>query len=404
MRLNSEPVAIADMLAHAKGRVILGVSNGTLFRSVGIEEVAREEMLESGRLQAVFSMPPGMAYPTTMIATSLLVLDHKGARRSNVRFIDLSNERFASKTARGRMEAREEHSWVEILDADPYSWDADLELVDHDGQGWDACVIDVPLDEIRGQGGILTIERYLKAGVAQSLAGFHERYELAALEDVVELIRPVALPKFDLGKFQREIWPDDAESNENAGALDPPTQTVTVTFYDIFEAAPGDVGERGFLERPAKADVVERSSLRKARNQQLRPGDVVLSVKGTIGRVGLVPETAPDELDANFWTAGQSLMILRPKGRRMSSVALYEYLSDEIVQEFLHSLSGGTAIRSINAKDLRKLQIPIPAPEMQREIEASFNRRQKLHDEVDELRAEIDKERQRCWPHRDLAK
>ncbi|MBO9429645.1 hypothetical protein [Sulfitobacter sp. R18_1] len=70
-----------------------------------------------------------------------------------------------------------------------------------------------------------------------------------------------------------------------------------------------------------------------------------------------------------IWTAGQSLMILRPKKRvNMSSLALYEYLSNDTVQEYIKSITGGAAIQTLAMKDLKGFAIPLRDEETVRSI------------------------------------
>lgn len=356
-RLTSEPVAVADILANApQAQAIIGLSAGPLFRVVGVEVAARDELLNTGRLQAVFDVPSGMIYQETGIATALLVLAPAGEKRDVVRFTDLSDPHFAARSSRGRYEARLEAAWADEL-SKPTS------NVDY--------ARDVPVSEIEEQDRILTPSRYLSRTAAK-LSAFNDQYEVRELSELVELIRPVALPKEEDGEYQ------------------------------VHETAPGDIGEDGFLSEPSKIIKIGRGGLRKARNQQLEPGDVVISVKGTIGRVGLVPDDVPDRNTDAFWTVGQSMMILRPRRGGILSEALYEYLSSELMHEHLNTLAGGAVIQAFNMKDLKSLPVPVPNVEEQAKIGEEFAQRRDAFQELDRLRREIGAMRARSWPHRDL--
>ena len=102
------------------------------------------------------------------------------------------------------------------------------------------------------------------------------------------------------------------------------------------------------------------------------PGDLLLSIKGTIGAVALVPDDAAVDGDSGFWTAGQSFMVLRPRKGGCSSIALFEYLSNNAVRETLRSLAGGAGIPTVSIKDLRQFKVPILTPVEEAEIEANF--------------------------------
>lgn len=356
-RLTGEAVAIADILAQApRAHGVISVSAGALFRTVGVEVTAREELVRSARLQAILDVPSGMTYHETGITTGILVLSADSEPHDTVRFLDLSHPHFSTRTSRGRFEAKAEISWLDAIAA-PLA-----------GNEFGR---DVTLSEIDEQGRILTVSRYLSQ-TASKLSDFSKRYEVRGLSDLVELIRPVALPKVD-------------ESE-----------------YVIHETAPGDVGEDGLLETPLKTVMIDRGSLRKARNQQLEAGDVVLSVKGTIGRVGIVPDAVPGRNDDDFWTVGQSMMILRPRKGIILPEVLYEYLSSDVVQQHFGTLVGGAVIMSFNVKDLKDLPIPVPTLQEQHQIADAFKARQALHTKIKAIRDEIGEHRSASWPHRDL--
>lgn len=200
--------------------------------------------------------------------------------------------------------------------------------------------------------------------------------DAVALPDVVELIRHTKLQK-------------------SGGRKD----------YRIFVASPGDIGERGYLERPRRSFTVDRATYMLALRQTVQPGDVLLSIKGDIGVVGLVPEDVPREGDAAIWTVGQSLVILRPKkSGGMDSISLYEYLTNETVNEFIKSLASASAIPILAIKDLHTFPVSVPSKQVMEDMRASFTARQALLDEAADLRRRIATQRAELWPDTRLAR
>ena len=125
-RLRYEPVAMADALVHApRARTVFNFTAGVLFRVVGVEATAREEMIDSGRISAVCAVPPGMIYDTTNVATCIVVLEPREDRREAIRFIDFADDRFATRSARGRFALRKDASWMGAVTDDI-----------EDGAGW----------------------------------------------------------------------------------------------------------------------------------------------------------------------------------------------------------------------------------------------------------------------------
>ena len=353
-RLSSDPLAVADGLQSPCPRVVISVYDAMMFRGVGVEPIAREALVESGRLESILSVPSGMIFPHTGIATNLLVLG-EGGTTQDIRFIDLSHDRFAGKTVR---EVKPESSWLEAMRADL--------------SGDERFAADVSVSDIRDKDYTLSLERYLLPEAVIAIEAFLSHQASRHLEDVAKMIRPISMGKDEDGEFI------------------------------IREAVPGDIGDGDFLAEPKKETHIERAQLGKARNQRLMPGDLLLSVKGTIGSVALVPEEAAVDGESGFWTAGQSFMILRPKKDEISSIALYEYLSSGLVREALRSLAYGAGIPTIPIKGLKEFRVPIPSAEDESEIEAAFKNRQDRLFEVRTILEGIDNARDASWPHREL--
>lgn len=355
-RLSSEAVALADAQVSTADTVVASVASGAMFRGVGVEPIAREALVEAERLRAILSAPAGMIFPT--IGSDILVLGSNHEASDTVRFVNLASSRFAGKTIRGRPQIKPESSWLQAI-FEPISSDDD-------------AIVDATIEDIRGKDYILSLDRYLIPPAVAALGRFLSKRETLPLSEAVDLIRPVSLGKGEEGEFV------------------------------VREAAPADIGESDFLPLPKKELLIDRPQLRKARPQRLFPGDVLLSVKGTIGSVALVPEDAPIEDDNLFWTAGQSFMILRPKKGKVTGVALLEYLSSEAVKMALRSLAVGVTIPTISIKDLKGFQVPVPSDEKNELIKEAFQGRQNKRAQLQALLDDIDREKNASWPHSEL--
>lgn len=358
MRLSAEGVAITDAIANVNGRAIISVSDGSLFRMVGAEPVVRRNLIESGRLQAVMAVPPGMAFTLTMIRTNLLMLNKSAAATGAVRFVDLGHPTVSQKGRRGRYEVSKGVVWAPLPTEQP------------DARGFVRAVTEA---ELRDENFVLIPERYLNTGPRERIDAFLADSHVEALGDLVEMVRPVSLLEDEGGD------------------------------YLLFEAAPSDIGKRGFVCQPARSITVDRVKFNKAANQILKAGDILIAIKGTVGVVGMVPQNVPDESEREIWTAGQSMMILRPKRRSgLTALALFEYLSNSVVQEFIQSLASGTAIQTISMKDLTALRIPVPDAATTTAIEAGFAERQTVFDQIDAMEERLLAMRANNWPHAEL--
>lgn len=97
------------------------------------------------------------------------------------------------------------------------------------------------------------------------------------------------------------------------------------------------------------------------KRSRLRPGDLILSIRGTVGRLIEVP----DELDgANITQDSARLSI----GQRVVRHYVYFALLDSSIQLRMQNAVRGVAVKGINIGDVRALQLPLPPYDEQLEI------------------------------------
>ncbi len=356
-RLTYEAATLADVIIHTKKRAIVYVAQGILFKHVGVEAQAREEIVRGGYLRAVYSIPAGAVFQGAMIKTALVIIDQSsgGAESQRIRMVDLAHDKFSRRGPRGGWQLRTGTSWVSVLASEA---PCDPEYA-----------VDVDSDAIAENNYVLTVDRYLCDPGQRAFEEFLSRSDTIEIKDLARPIRPKALLKQEDGE------------------------------YVALEAAPGDIDETGYLARPRRSARLSESGYKIARSQQLHPGDVLVAIKGAIGAVGLVPDEAPGAGSKEIWTAGQSLMILRlPKDGPITPIGLYAYLSHPSVVEFLRSRSGGATIPGLSAKDLHMLQIPIPSSDELENLEARFEEKQALFREIESIRDKIREIDGLTWP------
>jgi restriction endonuclease S subunit len=96
-------------------------------------------------------------------------------------------------------------------------------------------------------------------------------------------------------------------------------------------------------------------------------------------------------------------MILRPKPRSgLDSVVLYEFLSNDTVQEFISTMAGGSVIKNLGMKDLKVFPVPVPTTAQVSDLHEKFSERQEIFDLIENLEGTIVQKRAEQWPHADL--
>jgi type I restriction enzyme, S subunit len=102
-------------------------------------------------------------------------------------------------------------------------------------------------------------------------------------------------------------------------------------------------------------------ALRKGR---LKREDVVLTTRGTIGNIGLFGENVPYEnLRIN-----SGMVILRAKPAELLPAFLYQYLRSPDFKGQVNSLRSGVAQPQLPIRDIKRIQIPMPAFNVQQRI------------------------------------
>lgn len=102
------------------------------------------------------------------------------------------------------------------------------------------------------------------------------------------------------------------------------------------------------------------------RRSQLRAGDVLVSIRGTTGRVTIVP----DELEGANIT--QDTARITPSGSFDRDFLAY-WLQSEMSQQYIREWTRGAAVKGINIRELRQLSVPRLSIAHQRDLASSLS-------------------------------
>lgn len=128
---------------------------------------------------------------------------------------------------------------------------------------------------------------------------------------------------------------------------------------------------------------------------EVKPGELIVSCSGTIGRVYVIPENAPRGV------INQALLKLTPT-KRISALYLRYFFEDTITAE-LNSVSRGGAIKNVpSVAELKRIEIPLPPLAEQERIVAILDRFDALCNSlVGGLPAEIERRKKQYAYYRD---
>ena len=325
---------VEDMYEKVKGRFIVIVSLNFGIGGLQQDKKLREKVLSTGRLKAVLSLPTGFLAGTS-VYTIALVFDEDGIKHNKISFLDLKEKEYIEEGRAGRkFTPLNQHAQSEIekvLNDDP-----------------ETSAIKVSLSDVASQDYNLDIGRY-KAAIAS--AKVLEGISTVTLEDVAEIYR--------------------AQSSQSDGCGD--------SYYEI---SVSDINSYGIVETPKKEVSLLPSN--KALRNIVRKGDIILAIKGSTGKVGLVEETQDN------WLAGQSFVIIRLKNSMWTPEFLFRQLNSKRVRAQLEMLSTGGVVKLLKISDVKSIKLIPPTAESLIKVEKAKERRNEIISKIKELQTELE--------------
>ncbi|WP_085539663.1 N-6 DNA methylase [Burkholderia pseudomallei] len=246
------------------------------------------------------------------------------------------------------------------------------------------------------------------------------RRSLQEAGDIVSAGREVALGQSQTDKA-RLVTRDEIEANEFSFAPSRYLRRVAdlgedaVKLGDICEAVrppvaskeatPFEVAEVGLPDlhqwHPINHDIEKTVYLKSAPKDAtlVQPGDIVMSIKGSVGRVALMGAAA----QRRPTVVSQSCLVLRldPKwrGENLSPEVLVMYLRSPHGQAQLDGLQVGAGVQHISPGTLMSaVMVPLPSAQTSAEIRQDYDRLCHLEHQVASLGGEMADISQRRWP------
>jgi type I restriction enzyme M protein len=296
-------------------------------------------------LRAVVALPGGLLSGTSL-ALTVMVIDQSGGIDA-VRFVNADTQRFKKVVSRTRSTLTDPRDLASLC----------LSTTE------DPDVVSVSVQDLLKNGAQLQVNRYvLPQAIARAQAVLASA-KTAKLEELVEFLRAPPI------------------TGEADTASDPEVGDDMSTV--VYEIGPSDLPKFGYVTTPGRRVLVGTG---RAEDQALRRGDIVLVVKGSVGKVGIV--SAHVEADqAGLWIASQSAIVLRVRDRsRIDPRALFMQLRSPLGQQLLKGIVSGATIPLIQLKELRKLLVIAPDLPMQQRAATALEEEADLERQITELR------------------
>jgi type I restriction enzyme M protein len=322
------------ILAQTSSKAVILMATGFTF-SGGVEEAFRKYLVEQNYLEAIIQLPPNL-HSATSIETVFFVIN-KQKNDDKVHFINLKDDSFIKRDGRRLI----------LKDLDTI-----LDIYEHKKEIENISII-ASKEEIKNNNYSLAIDRYVIPKEAKELQKSLEKYDLIQLEDIADIRRS-------------QLFKDEEEGKK------------------VYEISPSDFSKAGFTLECGKTKQIG-SQHKRLQTYKLEPYDVLLSTKGTIGKVGIIGEISEAII------ASQAIQVIRIQGndKKEKAISLYMFLKSDLGQTILASLVAGTAMPQVSTAEIKKLLIPILSKEQENRLISSFKDESKMYNEIEKINENI---------------
>lgn len=303
------------IISYTKNKIVALVSKDFLTSSGVSETHFKEQLLQKNLLDMVIELPDS-TIPDHKTNYSIIVLNKNRDKHQNIVFFDASED--YSEPRKFPYKHNILSGWDDVLQGIHKNQHRHLLLIPADDP--DDILADVDFSPKRH----IYTKSYLQA--------FDTVYK--PLERIAHLMRGDPL-----------IDPESVNDEE--------FQNHDSLYY---EASIRDIGPYNIVKQPEKRLKNVNSITKKRKELILKPHDILLSIKGIVGHVALVPD-----MGGQKWISNQSFQIIRVQ-ENYDPVALFYQLQSKKIQHMITIRETGTTIRQIKIDDIKSLPIPILKP------------------------------------------
>ncbi|GAA4649574.1 hypothetical protein GCM10023116_18480 [Kistimonas scapharcae] len=349
--LYGDVIHIRHLLAQCRKQAVAVVTESILQRTAGKEWRFKKQLLEEGLIKAVIRLPPSSLAPYR--DTPCLMVFDKQHQHQNIMIFDASTGYFRAHSKRNQ-----------IYPQPDTLRNMDVICQQIEEQEVTAHSRLVSYDELVENDYNMQVDRYLTNKPSRRLNAVSS--ETVALSELADLIRG------------QSVKSDNMLNGDQ-----------------FLEVMVSDISTAGVVEQAGKPVIVNEHRER-AIQQRLKPGDILLVIKGHTGKVGLVPTIC-----GNNWIASQSFQIIRlKKGTWIKDpVVLFQYLSSSAGQAILQQLRSGASVPLLQTRDIKKLPIPKMSDEQQEMAQHHWEEIRSIHAEIRFLQDKALTFRRKIWHH-----
>ena len=339
-------LAVRHAMSQTKSKLVIAVQNSLLF-SHGYEKELRKDLVEKGMIEAVIAMPNGLL-SLTNIAFTILVINPKGGLNS-VKFINADSLEFYVGVARTRNDLRNIDGLLELIKSNKESTNCSIVsnqvVISNDAQ--------------------LQVDRYVVSDSRKRLEKQLSGLRKIQLGDIARTVRAIPLGSI--------------ESKPIA----------------VMEIGAADLSQFGYIAPKGKTISVGENLAKRYEDCFLRPLDIVLIVKGSVGKIGIVPLDVPGPGNGG-WVAGQSAIVLRVHPEHCAQ-SLFVQLRSPMGQELLAGIVSGATIKLIQLRELMKLEVVESSADQDAKSREIIDSEERMEKQIQKIRVEQEMLSKNIW-------
>ena len=329
---------------NTKNTTIAITNQGTLWTKNNGINYFRKLIIENNWLEAVIKLPSNIMSHTA-IPMALLILKKHRATKDKIQFIDFSDCKKDDSAKRGSLVIPDEeiNSLIKLYKNKKAS----------------SISISVTTDQIRVNDYELNSSRYIISEEDKKFFEILKSRDSLPLDSLVNFVRSIPIPSI--------------KDNDSSSA------------GEINEVILSDINQVGEITSTTKKTKVSKEFLSKSNIPFVKKGDLIISIKGSLGKIGTIASDLPNTIP------GTSLCILRPREKSVINPEyILQYLRSEIGQKMFFNYGRGDFIAFLSINDLKNLNIPIPSLEEQKIAKKILKRSRDLVDSIQKMQEELD--------------
>lgn len=336
------------------------------------------------RLQMVISLPMGFIPHTQVMAQALLFAPQKSGL-SETSFIDLNSPKLLSQLKDNgeplNLSLAQALNGIFFLNKDPYELSLKIshnEIVENQLNLNPAKYLALKTLEQRKDLVVENLEDQNRESAPQH-TGFSPnilgRYVIGAA--VVALVG--SKPLQDEAKAQR-VNESFVKLGTIAEIYRAQAPRLAENGHKFNEILISNIDEYGVIKGPFKEVKIDTNQPKN----RLRKGDLIFSIKGTVGKCALVSEEPQNLL------AGQSFVIIRVKDPKWTPELLYWQLNSNMIKDFLRHSATGAVVQLIKMDDLKNLPIVIATAKLNEQAQECQRQKEQKIKQIQNLQAELE--------------